>query len=163
MKITYTIKDGKGKKSQCVINYPNVDLVTDVTAQNRNPLWYALEIGGWIQAMITGAIVSMSVSMDVDMSGFGNYVPEENSDVEEGATFIFTTENGYTTRIRIPTFDEQYIVAGTSDVDLTEIVISTFVSEVIGGTDSGTFYTLTDARGDDITALKTAYESFKNS
>lgn len=89
-------------------------------------------------------------------------VIEGNSDVEEGAQFIFRSESGNPTKMRIPGFWEGQFLPGTKLVDLADEFIDEFVSFMIEGYTDVELGTITpcDSRGEDLISLILAKEKF---
>lgn len=100
-----------------------------------------------------------------------DFTPQEadpDSDVEEGAMFLWETEDGYTTRGFIPTFKESLLIAGTELVDLAQAVVQDWVNTMIDGPDAmpgipEDRINMTTNRGEDISLLRAAYGIFKSS
>lgn len=157
----FSIKDEKGKTSTTECNFPAATSLDDARLM-------AQEVAKLIDAQITGAIVRIGLVVQVDAPAGLNGSPAANSDVEEGARFQFRTVNGFYTAMRLPTFDEAKIVAGTTEVDLTDTDVTAFYTGMVAGIDltgvggSGTV-SACDKRGEDIGALEFAKEQFLSS
>lgn len=156
------IEDGKGKTANMKINSEVFDQA-DLEASKTYESWadnVLQDLRGNLKGAIRKAWWNIPVTLD-----FGPDTPDPDSDIEEGAHFIFLTAGGYTTKIRIPTFDEALLIAGSRLVDLAAPSVADFVNTIIDGADAiaGVLedrMDATDKRGDDIVALKSAYEYF---
>lgn len=159
--VIYSIRDEKGANSLMEVKVPSGTSFTDVAifAQQMAPL---------INSLITGAITRIGVAFTVGLPGGLRAAPAAGSDVEEGGRFQFRTSLGNFTSTRIPTFDEQFVVAGTQEVDLTDAAVLAFVNSMLSGIDitgaggSG-IVEPSDSRDEDITALEFAREQFQSS
>lgn len=157
--VTYSVQDAKGKVTPFIINFPAaVDI--GVLRSNFVPTTATL-----VNAIIKGKIVSAGVGLAVDLSGATiRATPDPDSDREEGAYFGFRAANGADTGFRIPTFDEAKIVSGGTAVDTADTDVDAFVQRIIAGQTVGlTNVSPSTDRGEDVTELATAYESFKSS
>lgn len=153
--ISYTVEDGKGETSVFFVNIPS----TFTLAQS---LEAAQDIATLVNAVITGAIRSIGLCFNVTLPGGLTTTPDADADVEEGARFQWLSTGNFRTRFRLPTFNEDLILAGTKQVDLTDTDVDALVDAIIGGTPvtgSGTV-TFVDSRDVDIIALDTAREAF---
>lgn len=159
--ILYSIEDEKGKRSTTEVKVPTATDYADVKifAQQMAPL---------IDALVTGAIVRIGISDTVVLPAGLAASPAANSDVEEGGRFQWRTNGGYYTGLRLPTFDEALVNAGSRDINLTDGDVSAFLTAMTDGIDltgaggSGTIYPC-DYRDDDIVALEFAREQFQSS
>lgn len=113
-----------------------------------------------IDPLITGRIDNASIIVPVTGATIGDAVLS-SADVEEGARFIFRTDNGFTTQVRIPTFNEAKFVTATQLVDLADLDVQAFVDLAVAGVDANGLYT--DSRNDPIGELASARESFQRS
>jgi hypothetical protein len=154
--IVYTIRDEKNKRSLQSVHLPDTVSLTNARS-------FAQEMALLIDPLIKGKIERIGL-------GFMVTLPEglkadfvAGADVEEGATLIYEA-SPYLFRHRLPTFDEQFIVAGTREVDLTDPDVSAFVDAMVDGL-------LIDAvqvqpcewREQDLEALRSARETFQRS
>lgn len=158
-KIIYTIVDAKGTESDTSINFPTSYNFGDVRL-------FAEQSAARINQLITGKIVRIGIGFTVDLPSGLRAVAAANSDVEEGARFQFRTAGGYHTAMRLPTFDESYIVPGTREVDLTDADVTDFTDSMVTGAPVvalGGVLSPSDTRDDDIVELKAARESFQSS
>lgn len=156
--ILYSVQDEKGKTSTTTINLPSAVAFADATL-------FAAELAKLINPLIGGAITRIGIAFTVALPAGLRASPLANSDVEEGARFQFSTTNGFFSGMRIPTFLESFITAGTKDVDLTDTDVAAFVAAMRDGIDltgvggSGTVQP-SDSRDEDLAALSTAREQF---
>lgn len=159
--VILSVEDGKGKVSTTEVNVPSSVAWTDVVA-------FAQEVAKLIDVSITGRITRIGVCLSVGLPVALKNSADPLSDVEEGARFQFETAGGYFTGMRLPTFDEALIIAGTSEVDVTDPFVAAFITGMetgINTTASGGSGVVApcDKRDDDITALKFAREQFLSS
>lgn len=144
-----TIQDTEGHKSVCGCYFPDATTLADAEAG-------AAAFVSYIDAIILGGVVAVNLSKSVDVVGVPTTIAA--SDVEEGAMFTFITDGGYYTRIRVPTFNKAtYIPDNSDDVSITAGV-DNFVTWMTLGDQPGV--QPSDYRGDDVTALSTAKESY---
>jgi hypothetical protein len=121
-----------------------------------------------IDPLINGRITRIGVGFTISLPGTLGTVSDADSDVEEGAKFQFQTAGGNFTGFRIPTFDEQFILSGTQNVDLAAAGVAALRQALITGINltgvggSGTIAP-SDSRDEDITALAFAREMFQSS
>lgn len=162
--IVLSFQDAKGETSTTMINIP-----TGITLPNLTI--YAQEMVKLVDALINGIITRVGVAVTVALPSGINISPNSASDVEEGGYFSFRTAGGYHTSLRIPTFMESLISAGSADIDTSDPDVAAFVSAMVTGIDlttatpvagTGTI-AAADSRGDDIVALTDAKEQFTNS
>lgn len=117
-----------------------------------------------VDKLIGGIIVACAIVEHIALDGSLRTEANTGADVEEGAQFIWLTENGYRPEFRIPTFKESLMVSGTATVDITDTDVNTFVTNIILGYFNDGIETarqdITDKYGDDIEALENAIESF---
>ena len=160
--VTYTVLDAKGKKSTTQINFPvsaatsvSIDVLRDF-AETTAPL---------IDAIIRGQIIGAGIGLAVDLSGVTlKASPVATADVEEGARFTWRTALNTITKFRLPTFDEDFISPGSNAVDIADPDVDAFVDRITEGrTILVTNVSPSDDRGEDITSLDLAVESFGSS
>jgi hypothetical protein len=156
--VNYSIEDEKGAKSTFAVYLPDSTLWADV-------LGFAASMAPLLEAMITGAIRGISVTVSVDLPSGLRVAPLATSDVEEGGRFIWASAGGFNTSGRIATFDEAAVVTGTRLIDTTgDADVAAFVSAMTTGLTVNTnLVQPVDYRGADIEALISARESFQRS
>jgi len=156
--INFVVQDEKGSKSTISINIPSDTALVDAAE-------FAGEVAEDLDAVMTGQITGISMSYPVAVPGTCKASPAAGSDVEEGALFLWTTDGGFATRFRVPTIDEDLIVAGSRLIDQTDGAIIALVGTMEDGQVMTSTETVEpcDYREDDIVALDTAYESFRAS
>lgn len=154
----YTIEDAKGVKSTTRMNFPTS---TDIAVLKE----FARSTGTLIDAIIRGRIVDVSVGIGVEnLPGTWKAAALPTADVEEGARFSWRTALGSLPSFRLPTFDEDLMLAGTREVDLADADVDAFVDRITAGLTQGLInVSPSDDRGEDITVLDYARESFTNS
>jgi hypothetical protein len=160
--ILYSIRDEDGKTSSAEIKVPDSALMS-------NAVIFASEMAQLIDPLIRGVIVRIGIGFLLDLAGVTGIKTAalSGADVEEGARFGFIG-GGFPTGLRLPTFDEAYIIPTTDQVDLTDTDVAAFVTAMVSGIDlsgaggTGTLSPTTN-REEDITALSYAVESFLSS
>lgn len=163
--ITYGVVDGKGKQSKMTLY--TTDNGTDFTAI-VNAVQQSIPI---IIALINGKVESVNLCANLSglLAGQGGNVADPNSDVEEGALFLYEVLGGYAARNRVPTFDEALLISGSTQVDRAAQPVIDFEAmmevglSVLDGTGATVTQQFTDYRGTDIIELEDAYESFQSS
>lgn len=160
--VTYTVEDAKGAHSVTQINFP----VTQASNTAINALKDAAGAGAaLIDALLKGKVISAGVGIAIDLTGVTiKSTPTADSDVEEGARFIFNAAAGSSPKFRLASFDEDFILSGTQTVDLEDADVDALVDFIVSGhTLSGVTVTPSDERGSDITSIASARESFEKS
>lgn len=161
---TITIRDAKNKRGffECYISHP------DLPADNReDPYEYAQELAVVINNLIGGVVEDISLTLPVALPTPViplRTVPLPESDVQEGATFIFgTVKSDVSKKARIPTFREEFILPGTIQVDLADPVVAYFVEFMTVPEEQTADWVAgaCEQRGLDLKTLREAYESFK--
>jgi hypothetical protein len=158
--ITYTIVDGKGKKSSMQVTVKHPDDNADPAA---SPIQYAASLAELLDPLITGRIAAINVTSRVALPGTLKTMAELNSDVEEGAKFIFRTAGGFTLPMRVPTFDEALTLPdGTVDITVS---VSDFSAMLTQPEELPANWVIDpcDSRGDSIAARTAAREDFRRS
>lgn len=159
--ILYSIRDEKGKESTTTVNLPATTAFADVVL-------FAGEMAKLINPIVTGSVTRIGVAFTVDLPGTLRASPSANSDVEEGGRFQFRTAGGFFTGMRLATFDESKILAGTRAIDQADTDVAAFVAAMEDGIDltgvggSGTVQP-SDPREDDVAVLEFAREQFQSS
>lgn len=146
----FTIRDAKGARS---ITEVNIDTATIANAQT-----FITAFAPLVDALILGVIERVGICVTATLPAGLRTVPTLGSDVEEGAKFMYNTVGGYKTGLRLPTFNEAFLVDGTQRVDLADAAVLAFN---VAMTDGLATFEPSDYRGDDITALRSALESFQ--
>lgn len=156
--LTYSIQDAKGATSIAKINFPDS---TDIAILKT----FAASTATMINAIITGKIISAGIGLEVDLSSATiRSAPDPDSDVEEGARFIWNSAIGALPSFRLPTFDEAKMVSGTRLVDLTDTDVDAFHDRIIAGQTVGLInVSPSDDHGEDIESVQSARESFLSS
>lgn len=159
--ILYSITDEKAKVSTTEVKLPSATAFADVEI-------FAAQMAALIDTVIEGYISRIGIVYQVALPGGIKSAANANSDVEEGARFQFRTVNGFFSGLRLATFSEALIVAGSKDVDTVNGDVAAFVTAMVTGIDtsgaggSGTIQP-SDARDEDLTALEFAREQFLSS
>jgi len=162
--VIFSFRDAKGKNSTTEVNIP-----TGLTLANM--VIFGQEMAKLIDPLISGVITRIGLALSVALPSGLASSPVSTSDVEEGGKFQFSTAGGYYTGMRIPTWVESLVSAGSDDINTVDSDVAAFITAMISGIDltaaspvagTGTVAP-TDGRGDDITALVNAKEQFVNS
>lgn len=154
--VTVTIRDAKGKTARVEANLPTG--TGQVTATN-----FAEDLAVAIYNIISGEVIGLSITDNLDLPGAIEPGAGSTSDVEEGGLFVFRTENNYITKMRVPTLLESHILAGTNTVDLADTDVDTFVDLMVDGLEdivNGDALP-SDSRDDDIVSVASAKEDFR--
>lgn len=168
-KLSITIVDAKGKPSRTTLYNPDTNSIgtpIDIVALINAGVAMTEIIAKLAKGGVSGASLCVDLGSQI---GSAQFVPDADSDVEEGALFNFRTLSNFFTRSRIPTFDEAKLVPGTDDVDLTDPDVAAYTSAMLTGVSvndsEGNPITVnfSDSRGDDVNVMESAYESFQSS
>jgi len=151
--ITISVRDGKGATSKIEFTLPGTLLLAAVEAFVQTFLVT-------LDAVIGGVIYATTATYSFSLPGALKDTPDADSDVEEGALFVWSSAGGYTARNRIPTFLESKIVAGSRLVNTADSDVTNLVNQVTAGL-AGT--QPVDSRGADIQSLVSAKEMFQKS
>lgn len=163
-KVVFTIKDRKQKTGFMifyVLKYDPIELLFNSWSDAE---LVAIDIAGWIDNMITGAIVNISISSEVDLPGSLKSTIGVTADIEEKAIFIFETPYSKP-RVTVPTIKESLIVDFSDLIDTSDADVANFIFKMIddGTGASSKFVRTSDSRGIEIQGLITAYSKFKKS
>lgn len=164
--VTCVIEDEKGSQSQVRGYLKYQDRIVDIANEPGNPEYWARFFMRYLNDMTTGAVVSCSITLSVDLEPTIRSAPLVGSDVEEGAQLIWRTVGGFVARQRIPTFDEALILPGTREVDTSDGDVAAYLqfmsAQNIEMTEDWTVV-VSDSRGDALASLRTAKEDFNRS
>lgn len=161
-RLTTTITDGKGEPATFGLWVETLD-DADFTAGARYE-----SIGDNLlqdlEPIIDGHIVEAGFNIPVGLD-FTAQAAAANSDVEEKCEMTFISDNGFITRILIPTFKETLYIAGSKLVNLASQVVIDFIMTVLQGADAipgvgEDRFDFTTNRGEDLHALIGAEEAF---
>ena len=158
LKLVYTIRDAKGKEATTEIKIP-------LTISLTNAINFAGAMAVLIDALIKGQIVNISIIASVTMSSLTGIktVPDADSDVEEKGAFGFVTDAGFPTAVNLPTFNEDFVLAGSDVIDLADAAVIDFTEAMLLGITAGVLVQPVDAHGDDIDLFSYGYERFQAS
>lgn len=155
--LNFTIIDGKGKTSTTRIRVPT----------GFTPAQYVEAAEGFAQLMLNmseGAITDISVSLPVDLSlATLRAVPLAIADIAKKALFtVASSVVGLYARFNIPTFDEQFTVPASDDLDMVDANVAAYVGVIENGINvSGTFIQPCDLRENDLADVREAREIFR--
>lgn len=156
--IVLTIIDSKGHENQMLINLVNQSIESDLSNLETIATNHQIDI----DALTEGQIVRCGLVIDVELDSSLKIAPVSNASNEAGAIFVFTTDGGFSTQIRIPAFMESKIVSGTPEVDLTDSAVQDLIDHIVDGYSNGSVLRdIVDSRGDDIVMLGSAKEVFQ--
>lgn len=158
-KVSILVRDAK-RKLRPVNLHVNNDSVDDFSETVEFVQEYALAV----DSMITGQIVDINISQAVPLPAGLKTVPSVNSDVQEGALFVWLTGGKpYPVRQRIPTFDETLMQPGTRFVDLDDAAVIAFRLLTIEPIETPAEWSTypVDRRNINIARLKSAEEDFE--
>ena len=160
VKLIYTVEDYKGKQATCVVHLPADLTIIDYVE-------FAEEMGDLIDALITGSIVNVGIAFTVDFAGFGwDSTPSAVADVEEKGYFQFRTDGAFFTGIKLPTWSDFAVLAGSDLIDQADSDVAAFVTAMEDGITlpiATTLVTPTDSREDEVDGLVFAREVFRAS
>lgn len=158
--LVLTLRDGKNRYAQMIVNVVNQDEDSNILHQ----IEMAKNLQVDIDAMVKGQIVQCGVVIDVPIEGGLKTTPDADSDVEEGALFIFQSVNGYLTKIRVPTVGDDLFITGSPLIDFANADVSQFVDNILDGYlyDISNRHDVTDSRGDDVIDIKSGAKDFEN-
>lgn len=171
VKVTFGIQDAKAQTGH-VLYYTVLDpYFTVLGGQWMEALKaYYKELAKRLDAIITGRVASISISIDCELPAGIKSGPIAHSDVEEGAEFRYPESGGSAYfRHRIPTFDHSLFGFGQTTLDyafstpeVTAYTMLTFQSS--DAPDWAEEYgVITDNRGDVVTAPPRIKKKFKAS
>lgn len=125
----------------------------------------ATTLGGYLQPLVGGHIYAASVNIPLVV--FDSGAPDSNSDVEEGAQFIFSADDTRKVKtLRLASFKESKLLAGKDEVNTADTDVDTFLDAMLTGFDvGGVGDTITvracDSEGRLLNDLKSALEDFR--
>jgi len=150
--VTYSLIDGKGKRSQVSFNLPSATTLATIETRAQAMLERLAILTDC--RVDTKATASITIPLNEPLA---DNVANLNSDVEEGARFTYRDAGGYSWSVRIPGFYETLLVAQNSNlVNEANSNVLAFNNEVLNNG-------WTDARGADLTELASALDEFKRS
>ena len=138
------------------ISFPDTATTADLAV-------FGQEFALLLQDCLDGAIEAISISRDVALPSGLRLSPNPNTDVEEGALFVWGSLNGFTTKFRIPTFSESLISPNSINVAQGAAPVSALATAIIAGLPSAPTADPSTISGDDIVLLRSATESFQRS
>lgn len=162
-KVTYTIKDNKGKTAFLSVwlkyDYPSIPS-TSTLSQIESAAQYLATI---IDPLISGQISNINYTRQVDLPGGLSGMAGSTSDVEEKGVFQFTTSQS-NVDIVLPTFLDSLVVNGSQDIDQSDSDVIQFIFDITDGSGSPLEFTQpSDNRDTEISGFFDAYEQFKKS
>lgn len=154
----FTFKDAKGKTATTEVKVP-------LTFDLANVIEFVGALAIIYNTLTKGQIVAITIGVAINMAGLVGLrtAPLADSDVEEKASFGFVTDAGFPTGFELPTFNEDYLIAGSRDVDLTDPDVIDLTEAILLGistTPGPVTVTPSDAHGDDIDLFSYGYEVF---
>jgi len=155
--IRFNFIDAKGKTSFTKIRVPTGFTIAQYTE-------FGIAMGQFIANMSACQVTGCSASVAVDLSGLGlKSAAATVADVAQKGYFAFTSAaTGFFKRLRIPTFNETLVSAGSDNINTVDSGIAAFTTAMTNGivVTGGTVQPSTE-RGQDLTALTDAREVFR--
>jgi len=155
--IRFDFQDEKGKTSFTKVRIPTTFSIGTVTA-------FAVGLGQLISNISLCQITNISTTFALDLSGLSlKAAASAVADIAQKGYFAFRSAvTGFIKRLRIPTFDENNINAGSDTIDTLDTNVAAFVTAMESGiaVTGGTISPTTE-RMQDLTALDQAYEVFR--
>lgn len=130
--VIFTFVDGKGKTSFTKVHVPNGFNIADY-----------IEFGQFVAQefvdISTGRCTGCSICIPMDLStGTFKAIADTVADVFEKALFTFNTVlSGFASKFKLPTWDESNTVAGTDQIDTSDIAVAAFVTAYETGISTG--------------------------
>ena len=153
IKLQYTIRDEKGFISRTLVHIPSATTLANATA-------YAQDVAEVIDAVIGGKLESIDVCIGVSLPGGIKITPDANTDIEEGALFVYEDADGRIFRQRLPTFLESLIETGTRQVDNSNAGVQAYTDMIVTG--NGTVQASTLAATDLVSLVSDKEQFVKN-
>ena len=122
-----------------------------------NATTYAQAFASALDDVIGGKIESVDICIGIALPGGLKADPAANTDIEEGAVFVYEDADGRVFRQRLPTFLESLILTGTRQVDNDSVDVQAVTDLIVTGNGTVGAVTLADT---DITALVGDKEQF---
>lgn len=157
--ITLTISDADGDKSpvSVYVHQDGLSTEAELISDYVRPLWDA------IRPLITGQLISASISLDVDISTFTQNTVDVLADVQEKAIFSFVPCGNFRAiRLQLPTVNELiFASAGAgSQVDRLNADVAYFAGLMGNPVGSGGI-SATDSHDNPLCRLEAAIQLFK--
>ncbi len=141
--VVFNFVDGKGKRSFTKVRVPNGFAISDYQE-------FGLFVAQEFLDISTGRITSVSVCVPMDLStGLFKAVADATADIFEKALWTFQTVLvGFTSKFKLPTWDEQFTIPATDQIDTSDVFVAGFLTAYEAGivTAGGTIV-FTDSRG----------------
>lgn len=158
--IIYSFVDDKGKTSSTRVSVPTNLTIADWTT-------FAIEMGNNLTSLSTGVLTKISICVPVDITVGTTLKAVANAaaDVANKVLMIFRTAvAGFKARFNIPTYDEQYSIAGTDKLDSAAINPAAIISIMEAGYTTATpaDVNFTDSRGNAYGTFDKGLEKFRN-
>jgi hypothetical protein len=154
--IYFTVQDSDGDKSTFEFWFPETTpfgaLAAGVPA-----------IAALVNPLVNGGLVTAGFKVEIDISVSWGPIAALISDVQEKAEFSMRTVNGFLTRLNLPTFDENFFVVGTGDVDVADPDVAAFIDFLEDGiTVGGELLEPSSPRGstEDVATVERAVENW---
>lgn len=155
--IRYDFVDEKGKTSFSKIRVPNTFSIAQYTE-------FGIAMGQFIANMSSCRITGCSATFTIDLSGLGlKSAAASVADVFQKGYFSFNSAaTGFFKRLRIPTFSEAKVSAGSDTINTVDADVAAFLGAMNSGivVTGGTIQPVTE-RGHDLTSLSEAREVFR--
>lgn len=146
--LNFTVRDSDGDRSTFRVNLPTATAQADVVL-------FAQALALLADDVIEGVIESIQATLNIALPA-GLETTTTNSDVEHGARFSFQTANGFSTSFRLPTIMDSMLVG--KNVYQADPNMAAFIAGIVTGLEG---VAPCDSRGEDITGIVSAVESFR--
>lgn len=128
------IQDRQGEESRVTIPFPSSG-IDDITGAQAASDLFAFAVDALIYGKIVGAGVSFSLELDADALGIKT-VANVLADIRDKARFGFVSSGAaglFTKTLTLPTYNENFTLDTTKNLDLADPDVSDFVDFVVDG------------------------------
>ena len=154
--LVFTLRDQAGRRSQMQINQPDAATEADINA-------FILDLAPHLFQMSLSAVDSITLTKNLARPPGLRFNPAASATNEHGALFVFQSDAGFSTRLRVPGFSLDLTDPASDQVllvsDPSDNAPESFRLLMIGGNGTAT---PTDTRGSDIVSLVSAQDNYKN-
>jgi len=155
--VRYDFVDEKNKTSFTKIRVPTGFSIAQYVE-------FGIAMAQFVANISSCTITGGSITFGIDLSGLGLKTAANSlADIAQKAYFAFNSAvTGFKKRLRIPTFDEAKVNAGTDSIDTVDAAVAAFTTAMTNGivVTGGTIQPSTE-RGQDLTSLSEAREVFR--
>lgn len=149
-----TVQDAKGLQSTLIVHLPFATVPQDA-------IDFAELLVDEVDPLIKAGVVAAGVTFATDIAGHETI--QATSDVQEKGEFAFRTVNNFLFRFALSGFDENFVVASSQQIDLTDANVIDLVDAMIDGLIVPSTATVipVDSRAEDLTVLESGLERFR--